>query len=96
MSNLPPEVVKKLLALINQNSDGTIAVPDRDAFVDFVKEYGSKYPEIQEMVKLDEAAVQMYYEETGRVPAGVKATRIVKRPDSNIAEMQVNYGKDDP
>jgi len=49
----------------------------------------------EEMVKLDEAAVQKYYEETGRVPAGIKATRIVKRPNSNVTEMQVIYGKDD-
>lgn len=77
MSDLPPEVANKLLALVNEGADGAITIPDQEAFMRFVEEYGPKYPEIQEMVKLDEAAVQKYYEETGRLPAGIKGTRIV-------------------
>jgi hypothetical protein len=94
MSDLPPEVANKLLALVHEGADGSITVPDKDAFFSFVEEYGPKYPEIRELVKLDEAAVQKYYEETGRVPAGVKGTRIFKRPDSNVTELQVIYGSD--
>jgi hypothetical protein len=94
MSDLPPEVARKLLALVTEGADGSIAIPDKDAFFSFVEEYGAKYPEIRELVKLDEAAVQKYYEETGKVPAGVKGTRIFKRPDSNVTELQVIYGSD--
>ena len=56
---------------------GQLPFRSQEAFMRFVEEYGPKYPEIQEMVKLDEAAVQKYYEETGRLPAGIKGTRIV-------------------
>jgi hypothetical protein len=96
MTDLPPDVANKLLALVATGDDGKVTVPDKEAFMRFVEEYGPKYPLIQGLVevKLDEAAVQKYYEETGQVPAGVKGTRIVKHPDSNVIEMQVIYGKD--
>jgi hypothetical protein len=92
MSDLPPDVANKLLALIHEAADGAFTIPDQEAFMSFVKEYGPKYPQIQELVKLDEAAVRKYYEETGRLPAGVKGTRIFKRPNSNVTEMQVIHG----
>jgi hypothetical protein len=92
MSDLPPEVASKLLALIQEGADGAVTIPDKEAFISFVKEYGPRYPQIQELVKLDDAAVQKYHEETGRLPAGVKGTRIFNRPNSNVTEMQVIYG----
>jgi hypothetical protein len=95
VNDLPPEVTNKLLALVHEGADGTITISDTEAFMRFVKEYGPKYPEIREMVKLDDAAVQKHYEKTGRVPAGIKATRIVERPESNVIDVQVIYGKDD-
>ena len=94
MTDLPPEIANRLLALVVTGNDGTVTVPDKAAFMRFVEEYGPKYPLIQGLVKLDEAAVQKYYEETGQVPAGIKGTRVVSRPDSNVTEMQVIYGKD--
>ncbi|HSZ07827.1 MAG TPA: hypothetical protein VK794_04785 [Steroidobacteraceae bacterium] len=96
MSDLPPDLANKLLALVNVSDDGKVTIHDKEEFFRFVKEYGPEHPVIRDLVKLDEIAVQKYYEETGRVPAGVKGTRIVNRPGTNVTEMQVIYGKEDP
>jgi hypothetical protein len=68
MTDLPPDVANKLLALVATGDDGTVTVPDKEAFMRFVMEYGPKYPLIQGLVevKLDEAAVQSTTKKPGK------------------------------
>ncbi len=91
MKQIPPELAAKLLSLVEENADGKISVPDREAFLAFVSEYGEEYPEIKEMVKLDVDAVREYHERTGQVPPGIKGVLKTTRADSNIVDLKVIF-----
>ena len=89
--DLPSDVKQQLLSLLGEVADEVI-VPDENAFIEFIREYGKSYPVLFELLKLNQEAVQGHYERTGEAPPGIKMTMTSHRPDTNVVDLRVIYG----
>jgi hypothetical protein len=89
--DLPIEVRETLLSLV-EDEDGEVAVPDKKAFIDFVRENGRTYPVLYQVLQLNKDAVRSHYEKTGEVPPGIKLTKKSYRAESNVIDLKVVHG----
>jgi hypothetical protein len=91
VTDLPLALREAFLKLV-LNSNGDVEVTDKSAFLDFVAKHGPTYPFLKELIMLDEDAVSRHVQETGEVPAGIKAIRRTEIEGSNVVELEVIHG----
>ena len=90
-TNLPPELATLLMSLLKE-VNGEFIITDMPALVKLVQEHGQQYPELFDLVKIDEDALLKSFHETGTVPPGIKITHTSTEEGSNVTELKVFHG----
>ncbi|MFS8372668.1 hypothetical protein JH314_21400 [Xanthomonas campestris] len=92
MTQLPEDLAAELMSLLRETEDGGYEITDMGRMVGFVFAHGDTYPFLNEIIKVDEAALSAHIERTGEVPPGVKMTRTTREQGSNVTHLEVVHG----
>ena len=89
--DLPADLQSKLMSLMRE-VDGAYKVTDMGALLMLIVEHADKYPQLLEVVKVKEGALEEHYEWTGEVPPGVNVIRTTREEGSNVVGLEVLRG----
>lgn len=85
---IPSELSTQVMSLL-QEVNGEFKVTDMPALVKLVQEYCQEYPELLDLIKVNEAALLDSFHKTGVVPPGVKIVQTSSQEGSNVTELKV-------
>jgi hypothetical protein len=85
---LPPEIGAKLLTFLREE-DGEFHVADMQGLVQFIVEYGDRYPTLLNLVKVNEEFVVEHFERTGEVLPGIKLIKTTTREGDNVTKLEI-------
>ena len=88
---IPAALHSKLMSLMRE-VDGTYKITDMGAFLHLISEHAEQYPQLLDLVKVKEGALEQHYEQTGEVPPGVKLIRTTREEGSNVVGLEVLRG----
>jgi hypothetical protein len=92
--NLPPELGERLMKCLRE-TDGTFEVADMQALLDLIIEHGKKYPQLRELVTINDEAIVEHFLATGEVPPGVKMVGTAREGDK-VTRLEVIHGPRPP
>jgi hypothetical protein len=91
---LPPELTERLMKCLRE-TDGAFEVADMQALLDLIEEHGKEYPQLRELVRINEEAIMEQFLATGEVPPGVKMVGTSREGDK-VTRLEVIYGPRSP
>ena len=95
LSNFPAELSEKFMSFIQVNPDGSTKVVDEPGLFDFVKEHKDRYPFLSKVFKLNEPAIEEYFNRTGKMPPGIKGIRQTTQEGSNVTKAEIFWPEDE-
>ena len=88
---LPPQIQATVMSFMRE-VEGEYEINDMEGFVLFIVKNMNEYPDLKNLLKIDEDALVGRYERTGEVPPGVKLVRTTQEEGSNVVGLEVLHG----
>ena len=89
--DLPPDLAAQLMEFVC-DVEGEYQVQDMQWLANFILQHQEEYPQLLNLIQIDEDAVVEYYKKTGEVPPGVKLVRTTTREGNNVVDLSVIHG----
>jgi hypothetical protein len=91
---LPPEIAERFMKCLRE-VNGTFEVADMRALLNLIIEHGKEYPQLQDLISINEEALVQRFLETGGVPPGVKMVGKTRESDK-VTRLDLIHGPRPP